>query len=135
VLQRVQEGHLLHEVRRELLQVQPAFLQGLGDEPEVEHLQVAQAAVHELAGPARRARREVARLDQTDRETAGGGVEGGAGADDSSPDDQDVERGGLHRVEGGLTGVGRERDGAHASSETETPPRRVLGGAAPGRSA
>ena len=42
---------------------------------EVEHLQVAQAAVDQLAGPAGRAAGEVARLDQADGQAAGDGVE------------------------------------------------------------
>ena len=45
VHQRVEERHRLDEVRGELLDQQPALLQRLGDQPEVEHLQVAQAAV------------------------------------------------------------------------------------------
>ena len=37
------------EMRRELRQQQPAFSERLADQPEVEHLQVAQAAMDELA--------------------------------------------------------------------------------------
>jgi hypothetical protein len=90
-------------VRGELLQAQPALLERFGDETEVEHLEVAQAAVHQLARAAGGAGREIARLDQTDRESAGRGVEGRAAADHSAADDEDVERGRRHRIESGLT--------------------------------
>ena len=80
VLQRVDERHRLDQVRGELLDEQPAFLQRLGDQPEVEHLQVAQAAVDQLARAARRAGGEVAGLDQPDGQAAGRGVERGARA-------------------------------------------------------
>ena len=75
---RIQERHRLHQVRREPLQQQPALLQRLPDEREVQHLQIAQAAVDELARPARRARRPVTRLDQPGGQAAGRRVQRGA---------------------------------------------------------
>jgi hypothetical protein len=102
----IDEGDLVHQVRCEPLQVEPALLERLGDETEVEHLEVAQPSVHELAGPARRARGEVACLDQADRQAAGRGVEGRATTHDATTDDQDVEGRGRHRVERGETVLG-----------------------------
>ena len=48
--------------------------------------------MEQLGRAARRAGREVARLDQRDRQAAGGRVERGAGAGDAAADDDDVER-------------------------------------------
>ena len=59
---------------------QLALAQRLAHEPEVAHLEVAQAAVDELARRARGAGGEVARLDQADAQAARGGVERRAGA-------------------------------------------------------
>ena len=66
-------------------------MQRLADQPEVEHLQVAQAAVDQLARPARGAAGPVPRLDDRRGQAAGHGVEGAARADDAAADDQDVE--------------------------------------------
>jgi hypothetical protein len=100
--QRVDERHRPHQVRGELLQQEAALAQRLGDEAEVEHLQVAQAAVDQLARPAGRAGREVAGLHQADAEPPGGRVEGRAATDHTAADDQDVERLRAHGVEGGF---------------------------------
>ncbi len=94
--QRVEERHRPDEVRRQPGQQQAALRQRLADQPEVEHLQVAQPAVDQLAGPRRRAGREVALLHQAGREAAGDRVQRGAGADHSPTDDEHVE---LLRVE------------------------------------
>ena len=89
--QRVQEGHGPGQVRGEHGEDQPALVQRLLDQGEVEHLQVAEAAVDELGGPGRGAGGPVVGLDDADAQAAGDGVQGGAGADDSAADDQDVE--------------------------------------------
>jgi len=81
--QRVDERHRLDQVRRELLDQQPALLQRLRHQAEVEHLQVAQAAVDELAGAAGGPGGEVAGLDEADAQPAGGRVERAPGADDA----------------------------------------------------
>src|SRR5450631_1154008 len=47
--ERVDEGDRTNKMRCEALQEQAAFLERLADKPEVEHLQVAQAAVDQLA--------------------------------------------------------------------------------------
>ena len=49
MLQRVQERDRPHQVRGDAVKQQPALAQRLVDQPEVEHLQVAQAAVDQLA--------------------------------------------------------------------------------------
>jgi hypothetical protein len=113
VLQRVEERHGPHEVRRDGLDEQPPFSQGLGDESEVEHLEVAQAAVDELAGAAGRAGGEVAGLDQSDGQAARGGVERGARADHPAADDQHVELAGGHRPQRLLPCGGRQPDRSH----------------------
>ena len=59
--------------------------------PDVAVLEVAQAAVDELRAPAARAVREVAALEQRDRQAAAGGVERDAGAGDAAADDHDVD--------------------------------------------
>src|SRR6478735_8339875 len=89
--QRVQEGNGPGQVRGEDGKDQPALVQGLLDEGEVEHLQVAQSAVDELRGPRRGAGRPVVGLDDADAQAAGHGIKGGPGADDAAAYDQDVE--------------------------------------------
>ena len=59
--------------------------------PELELLQVAQAAVDQLAGPAGGAGGQVTRLDQGDLQAARGGVQGRTGAGHPAADDQHVE--------------------------------------------
>jgi hypothetical protein len=78
-------------VRSQTFDQQAAFAQRFGNKAEVEHFQVAEPAMDELAGPAGRARGEVARLHQTDAEAARGRVERRAAADHAAADDQDVE--------------------------------------------
>ena len=80
-----------YEVGREV-DVDLALEQRLAHEPEVEVLQVAQAAVHELARARRRPAGEVRPLDERDAVAARGGVERHARAGDPAADDQDVER-------------------------------------------
>ncbi len=90
--QRVEERHRLGQVRADLGEHQLAFVQRLADQPELEHLQVAQTAVEQLRRPGRGAGGDVAGLDQGHRETAGDGVQRGAGADHAAADDDHVER-------------------------------------------
>ena len=56
LVQRVEERHRPDQVRREPGQQQAALLQRLADQPEVEHLEVAQPAVDQLAAAAAGAR-------------------------------------------------------------------------------
>jgi hypothetical protein len=60
-------------------------------EPEIEHLEVPQAAVHELAGPAGGPGCEVAGLDQAGGQAPRHCVEGAARPDDTATDDEDVK--------------------------------------------
>ena len=73
------------------LDSRPALGQRLVHQVQLELLQVAQAAVDQLAGPAGRAGGQVAGLDQGHLEPAGRGVQGRAGAGHPAADDQDVE--------------------------------------------
>jgi hypothetical protein len=91
VVQGVEERHRSHEVGREPGQQQAALLQRLLDEREVEHLQVAQAAVDQLRRARRRARGEVALLDQAHLEPTRDGVERRSDPDDAAADHEDVE--------------------------------------------
>ena len=89
--QRVEERHRAYQVRRELGEQQAALGQRLPDQPEVEHLQVAQAAVDQLARAAGGAPAPVPHVDQADIEPAGDGVQRRAGADHAATDHQQVE--------------------------------------------
>ena len=121
VLQRVEERHRPREVRRETVDEQVPLGEGLADQVEVEHLEVAQAAVDELAGPARRAARPVLRLDHGRRQPTADGVEGDAGTRHATADDEDVELAAAvgarpQRVERVLSSLCRQRCCAHVQS-------------------
>ncbi len=103
----------LHELR--------ALEQRLAHEAEVEVLQVAQAAVDQLRRAARRARREVAPLDERHAVPARGGVEGHAGTGDPPADHDQVVGVALQ----GRQGV-RARD--HGRNVTNSPGARRSGG-------
>ncbi|BBX10916.1 hypothetical protein MAIC_57190 [Mycolicibacterium aichiense] len=92
MLERVEEFDRPHQVRRQLLQHQPTLGKRLGDQPEVEHLQIAQPSVDQFAGAAGRPGGEVARLNQAGPKAAGSGIQRGAGTDHAAADDQDVHR-------------------------------------------
>ena len=95
-----------HQVRRER-GVDLALEQRLADEPEVEVLQVAQAAVDELARARRGAGGVVRLLHQGDRVAARGGVQRHAGAGDAAADHEHVELLGGERGDG--CGAGEHR--------------------------
>ena len=119
VRQRVEERHRSDEVRREPGEQEPALLQGLTDETEVEHLEVAQPPVDELGRARRRAAGEVALLQQARVEAAGDSVQGDARADDAATDDEDVELAlaleAGHRGDRLVAGLGAERAVVHAA--------------------
>ena len=77
-------------MRREL-DHELAFEQRLADQPKVEVLQVAKAAVDHLRRAARGPDRVVVTLDQRHRIATRGGVERHSGAGDAAADDDDVE--------------------------------------------
>ena len=107
-----------HEVRRQLRQQQAPFSQGLVHEPELEHLEVAQPAVDQLARPARRSGGDVDRLDQPGRQAARHRVERDADAGDPAADDEDVEPLPLEPGDGLRTGLGAEGSFRHDSTRT-----------------
>ena len=98
-----------HEVERpdEVRRDDPAegvhLGQRLADEAEVPEAQVAEAAVHELRGGARRAGGEVVALDEGDAETVTGSQFGDPRADDPTPDDEQVEPLSAQALEGERT--------------------------------
>ena len=94
VLARVEELHGLHEVRGQRAEQQVALGESLVHQREVEHLQVAQAAVHELRGAGRGPGSPVLHLDDRRAQPARRGVEGDAGAGDASADHEHVDPGG-----------------------------------------
>src|SRR3712207_9067667 len=65
---------------------QVALVQRLADQPEVELLEVAQAAVEELGRAGGGAAGEVAGLDEGGAQTPGGGVQRHPGAGDAAAD-------------------------------------------------
>src|SRR5690606_43524 len=89
--ERIEEGHLVDQVGRDPVQQQSAFPQRLPYETEVEHLEIAHAAVDQLRRAGAGARGPVAHLDQSDPQTASAGVECGAGSDDTATDDEYVD--------------------------------------------
>ena len=69
-----------------------ALVQGFGDQAEVELLEVAQAPVEHLGAARGGACGEISGLDHGDVQSAGGGVDGAAGAHDATAHYHDVER-------------------------------------------
>ena len=61
-------------------------------EPEVQHLQVPESAVHDARGGGRRAAAEIAPLEERDPQPAQRRIPRDAAADDAAADDRDVER-------------------------------------------
>ena len=117
--ERVQEPHGLHEVRGDALQQQSAFDERFAHEPEVELLEVADAAVHELRRAARGAAGPVALLDEADAQAAGRGIQCRTGSDDAAADHEDVEFLAAQRLDGGgalgRAELRRAGDGVHRS--------------------
>jgi hypothetical protein len=68
-----------------------AFGEALEDKPDLILLQVAEAPVDELGGLRRRARGEIALVDDRSAKAPRRGVEGNACPCDAAADDQDVE--------------------------------------------
>ena len=135
VLDRVEEAHGLDQVRRQAVDEEVALGERLAHQVEVEHLQVAQPAVHQLAGPARRAARPVLGLDDRRGQAAAHRVEGDPRAGDAAPDHEDVELVATfgappHGVESVLSCLGRQRRSPHPCN-----PRWFCGDARPGRPA
>ena len=111
--QRHEDRHRPHQMRREPGREQAAFAQRLVHQPEFELLEVAQAAVDELARSARRAGGQIARLDERHRQPARGGVQRRTHAGDAATDDQNVEALAAQPVQVGRAtrrrqGTGRE---------------------------
>src|SRR3954469_9679794 len=78
-------------MRRQRRQRQLALVQRLPHQPELELLEVAQSAVEHLRRAARGAGGEIAGLDESDLEPAGGRIQSRARADHTAADDDDVE--------------------------------------------
>ena len=68
-----------------------ALDQRLAHQPELVVLEIAQAAMHQLAAARRGARGEVVLLAQQHRQAAAGGIARDAGAVDAAADDQEVD--------------------------------------------
>ena len=100
-VEREQEREAMHEVRRDGPGQGAPLVVRLADEPHVSEAQVAQAAVDQLRRRARRARAEVPRVDERDREPGAGGVRGGRRADHAASDHEQVERRPLERLSRG----------------------------------
>ena len=92
-----------HQVRREVHE-QRTLEQRLAHEAQVEVLEIAKAAVHELRGTARRAGGVVVALDERHAVPARGGIQRHAGAGDPAADDHEIERLCLQRRQGVVAG-------------------------------
>ncbi len=88
-LVRQDEQQRRDDVRR-LVQHDLPFGQRFADQPELVLLQIAQTAVDQLRAPLRRCRREIAFLDDQNRETPPGRVASDARTVDSGADDEQV---------------------------------------------
>ena len=82
----------MHEVRRHRAGQRAPLVVRLADEPHVTEPEVAQAAVDQLRGCARRPGAEVAGVEERDREPLARRVRGRRGADHAAADHEQVER-------------------------------------------
>jgi hypothetical protein len=87
-------------VRGDPVQHQLAFPEGFADQAELQLFEVAEAAVEQLAGPARRAGGQVSGLDERDPQAPRRGVQRGPDPDHAAADDDDVEGLGLQASPG-----------------------------------
>ena len=110
-------GSRCDEVRRNRPCQRAPLVVRLADEPHVAEAQVAEASVDELGGGARRARAEVARVDERHGEPFARGVRSGRSADHAAADHEQVEVGARERLPGRRPGQQRVRP--------RLPPRRV----------
>ena len=128
---RDEERQRADQVGRQL--AQPLALgQGLVDQDDLPLLEVAQPAVDELGALRRRARGQVALVDEGRAEPPRRGVEGHADARDPAPHDQDVERlAGQAPQHGGAVEGDRRHDGvilgARYQPVATAPHRRRVG--------
>ena len=97
--QRVEERHRPDQVRRQPVEQETALLKCLSHQAEVEHLEVAEPAVDQLAAAAAGAAGQVALLQETRGQAAGDRVERDPGADDTAADDEHVQIVGAARRE------------------------------------
>ena len=91
LVEREQERQRVGQVRGGDLHQDPALDRTLVGDPDLAVGEVAQAAVDELAGPARRAEGQVVGVDGEHAQPAGDRVEGHPGAGDAEADDEDVD--------------------------------------------
>jgi hypothetical protein len=96
----VEERHRPDQVWRQPVEEEAALLERLSHQAEVEHLEVAEPAVDQLAAAAAGAAGQVALLHESGGQAAGDRVEGDAGADDTAADDEHVELVGAARRQG-----------------------------------
>ena len=114
-----------HQMRRQA-DHERALQQSLPDQPEIEVLEVAQPAVDELAGTARRADRVIAALHEGDAVAPAGGVQRHAGAGDPAADDHQVELLGAQRLHRAVAG---DHVAVSLTPERSRRPRRARGAA------
>ena len=94
-----------HEVRGDHARERVPLGVRLAHEADVAHLQVAQAAVDELGGRARRGARQVAALHQRDAQPGAGPEPGDRAADDAAAHDEQVEALACERLERVVAGT------------------------------
>ena len=97
-IDRPRERERLHEMGRQPQQTS-SLGTGLEYEVQMSVLEVSHTAMHEPRRPAGRSAREIALVDQPDRQAAHGGVAYDAGPRDSAADDERVEDASRERLE------------------------------------
>ena len=108
--QRMHERQRGDQVRRRPPEQDVALGGALVRQPEVPGGQVAQPAVYQLRTPPRGAEGQIVRVERGDRQAAGGGVEGHAGAGDAEADDEQIDEPAAGQV-GQVTGAAVGRQG------------------------
>ena len=130
----------MHEVRRDRPGERPPLVVRLAHQADVPETQVAQAAVDELRGCARRARAEVPGLDQRDGEARACGVRRRRGTDHAAADHEQVECRPPERLARSGTPLARgeprydHRGFVHARRPAGSTTSTRANGALPGRS-
>ena len=89
--QRNQLRHGVHQMGSVAGHQDAALHSAAPRDADVARGQIAQTAVHELGTPPAGAERQIVLLDQHDRQSATGGVQGDPGSGDATADDDDVD--------------------------------------------
>ncbi len=89
----------MDEVRRDHVRERAPLVVRLSHETDVAEPEIAEPTVDQLRRGARRARPEITCVDERDDKSLAGCMCGGRGTDDSTADDEQVERAGRELLE------------------------------------